>query len=614
VRLSAAPFFTPKKMLMWRLILIGCMLFVGSLKAQDAKLAQQYYADGEFEKAVVLFEKLYAQEVENEYYFDRYIDCLLELQRYDDCEKILTKLIRRRPNDVKLYIAYGRMYEQQNKEDEALKQFRKAIEQMPKERYAVIKLANAFTNLNKFDLAIETFEKGARIINDSQFFAYQLADLYRRKGDIPKMITQYLNSLETSPDRAENIKTFFQRYLSQDDIKELRNQLYERVQANANAPQFVDVLAWVFLQEKDYKNALRQVRALDKQLKENGVRVYQLAQIAANDKDYDVAIDAYEYIVSQKGMESPFFLDAKQESLRCRRNKLVEGYSYTQEELKVLEQQYEYFISEFGKSRGIAPLIMELADLEAYYINNLPKAIELLTDLLKINNLPANIQGQTKLNLGDYYLMRGEIWESTLLYSQVDKAFKDDLLGNEARFRNARLSYYSGDFQWAQSQFDILKASTSKLISNDALDLSIFILENLGMDSTGASLNLYSQADLLIFQNRFDEAFQKLDSLLTLYPGNELEDDVLYSKAKVFMKKREFEKAAEMYQKILDKYPTEIRADNSLFALAELYEKQLNNKTKAKELYEKLFIDYSGSTFAVEARKRFRILRGDKAG
>ncbi len=600
---------------MWRLLLIGCcVLFVGSLQAQDAKLAQQYYADGEYEKAVVLFEKLYAQDVDNEYYFDRYIDCLLELKRYDDCEKIITKLIRRRPNDVRLYIAYGRMYEQQNKEEEALKQFRKAIEQMPKERYSVIKLANAFTNLNKFDLAIETFEKGAKIINDSQFFAYQLADLYRRKGDISKMITQYLNSLESSPDRAENIKTFFQRYLSQDDIKDLRNQLYERVQANSNAPQFVDVLAWVFLQEKDYRNALRQVRALDKQLKENGVRVYQLAQIAANDKDYDTAIEAYEYIVAQKGNESPFFLDAKQEALRSRRNKLVDGYSYTQDELKVLEQQYEYFINEFGKSRGIAPLIMELADLQAYYINDLPKAIGLLSDLLKINNLPANILGQAKLNLGDYYLMRGEVWESTLLYSQVDKAFKDDLLGNEARFRNARLSYYSGDFQWAQSQFDILKASTSKLISNDALDLSIFILENLGTDSIKTPLTLYSQADLLTFQNRFDEAFQKLDSLLVLFPGNELEDDVLYSKAKVFMKKREFEKAAEMYQKVIEKYPTEIRADNSLFALAELNEKQLNNKTKAKELYEKLFIDYSGSTFAVEARKRYRILRGDKPG
>lgn len=597
------------------MFVLGLLLLGGPLSwGQDIKLAQQYFADGEYEKAAVLFEKLHSQDLDNEFYFERYVDCLLELKRFEDAEKFITRLVKRRPSDSKLYLAYGRLLEQQEKPEEALRQYRKAIEQLSRERYAVVKLANVFTNLGKYDLAIETFEKGIKLGNDSQSFSFQLAELYRRKGEMGKMIAQYLNNLESFPDRAENLKTIFQRYLGKEDFEELRNQLYAIIQERPNQPQFVDVLAWVFLQEKDYKNALRQLRALDRQLKENGVRVFQLAQIAANDSNFDVAIEAYEYVVTQKGVESPFFLEAKQEALRCRRNKLVEGYAYSREELLKLEQQYESFITEYGINRGMAPLVMELADLEAYYLNNLDKAIDLLQQILNINNLPANLQGRVKLDLGDVYLLRGEIWESTLLYSQVDKSFKDDLLGNEARFRNARLSYYSGDFQWAQSQFDILKASTSKLIANDALDLSIFILDNLGLDSTETTLNLYAQADLLIFQNRFDEAFQKLDSLLLLFPGHSLEDDVWFSKAKVFTKKRDYAAAAAMYTKIIDNYPTEIRADNALFALAELQEKQLGDLDKAKALYEKLFIEYSSSTFAVEARKRYRLLRGDKAG
>jgi len=373
------------------------------------------------------------------------------------------------------------------------------------------------------------------------------------------------------------------------------------------------MLAWVFLQKKDYKNALRQVRALDKQQKGDGLRVYQLAQIAANDKDYDVAIEAYQYVID-KGPGNLFVTDSKQEYLRCRRNKIVEGYNFTKEELTALEKQYEAFIAEYGKNRNSASLIMEFADLEAIYLNNLDKSIALLSELITLPGISASMLGQAKLNLGDYYLMKTEVWESTLLYSQVDKAYKDDILGHEARFRNARLAYYSGDFEWAQTQFDILKASTAKLISNDALDMSVFISDNLNMDTTERALRYYAEADMLIFQNRFNEAFSELDSLIKEFPNNSLEDDVWYLKAKVFAKKRDYVQAGKMYELILENYPDEIRADNSLFALAELYgnENQLNDKVKASKLYERLFIDFSGSTFAVEARKRYRLLRGDK--
>ena len=291
---------------------------------------------------------------------------------------------------------------------------------------------------------------------------------------------------------------------------------------------------------------------------------------------------------------------------------IVEDYIYTKEELLSLENEYESFLNEFGRNTQTIPIIQEQADLEAYYLNNIDKAINLLTPCLQFQAIGKARLAAVKVSLADYYLISGERWEASLLYSQVDKDHGEDLIGQEARFKNAKLSYFFGDFDWAQSQFDILKSSTSKFIANDALDLSVFILENKGEDSIMAPLQTYAQAELAVFQNRFGDAFAILDTLLTQYPNNELEDDVEYLKAQIYFKKQEYQKAAEMYQLILDKYKEEIKADNALFELAQLNEIQLNNKEKAKELYEKLFIEYSGSTFAVEARKRFRILRGDK--
>jgi len=237
--------------------------------------------------------------------------------------------------------------------------------------------------------------------------------------------------------------------------------------------------------------------------------------------------------------------------------------------------------------------------------------VRLLNSVVETKGVKPKIQAQAKISLADYYLMQGEVWESTLLYSQVDKKFKEDLLGHEARFRNARLSYFRGDFEWAQSQFDVLKASTSRLIANDALDLSVFIMDNLGLDTSALALQAYADAELLVFQNKFEDAFAKLDELKTNFPGHELEDDIVYLKADIYGKLRRYDEAVAAYQSILDNYPESIRLDNSLWKLAGLYENQLGDKEKAKELYETLFIDYSGSILAVEARKKYRELRGD---
>lgn len=580
--------------------------------AQPAKLAQQYYQNGEYEKAASLYEQLYQANERNPYYFDRYVDCLIYLEQYADADKVISRQLRKDPENVNLYVTAGRLYERQMMEAEAKKQYEAAIENLPPNQYTITRLANAFLSQTKYDLAIKTYEKGAELLKDEQVFAYNLGDLYRRKGDVPKMIENYLNSMDANPDLVNNLKVIFQRYLTEEDYRELQAQLYQRIQNNDRNLYNNELLTWVFIQRKDYRNALRQVKALDRRLKENGGRIFRLGEVAADDGDFDAAIEAFDYIVEEKPA-STFYIDAKREGLRNRRNRLVQGYNYTEADLRELEEQYASFLEEFGKSRATASIILEMAELEALYINDLQKATSLLQGMIELPGVDPVTLAWGKINLADYYLMQDEVWESTLLYSQVDKDFKEDLLGHEARFRNAKLSYYNGDFQWAQAQFDVLKASTSKLIANDALDLSVFIMDNLGLDTTATAMEMYAQSELLVFQNRFDDAFRKLDSLLIEFPDHSLDDDVLYLKAKVYRKQRQYEKTAELLQKIIDVYKEEsIRTDNALFQLAEMYENQFDDKEKAKSLYETLFIDYSGSTFAVEARKRFRILRGDK--
>ena len=586
-------------------------LHLPAAQAQNLDLANQYYQNGEYQKAASLYSQLLDNDDQSDIFFNRYVDCLINLEQYDECEKAIKKQLKKSPENVSLYVTYGNLYERQEKTDEAKAQYERAIEKMAPDYVSVNRLASLFINSGKYDFATQAYERGSKLMKDPNRFAFNLGELYRRKGEPAKMIEYYLNALTADPGKIYTIQTLLARYLSPSDFTELQTQLYTRIQTDEN-PDLVELLAWSFVQRKDFKSALRQYKALDKRLDENGQRVFNLAKDAADARDYDTAISGYDYIVAEKGQLNPFFFEAKREVMECRRKKITEGFDYTQDDLKMLETEYENFLSRFGKGKPTSSIVLQLADLEALYINNLPKAISLLEDLKQSPGLDRDQLARTKINLADYYLMHGDIWESTLLYSQVDKDFKEEQIGQEARFKNARLSYFNGDFQWAQAQFDVLKASTSKLIANDALDLSVFIMDNLNLDTTAAAISLYSAAELLVFQNRFDEAFLKLDTLRRDFPDHSLQDDILYLEAQVYEKKRNYEKAAEMYRQVADKYHEDIRADNALYALAQLYEFKLNDAEKAKTLYEKIFMDYSGSVFAVEARKRFRILRGDK--
>lgn len=596
-----------------RIITLLLIAFTSVLKGQDPRLAQQYFSDGEYEKAAGLYQSLYLKSPNNDSYFNRYLECLMALKQYDESEDLVKKEISKRPKEVLLYVSYGNLLIRRNEEDKAEKQFELAIDKLPADVSAIHRLGNAFTQLTKYDLAIKTYEKGEKLMGSQVSFTYNIADLYRRKGDMQTMIKYFLDGLEEGTVQIQGVQSLLIAYLDPEQYKNLQASLFQKLDRNPESIPLSELLQWSFIQVKDYSNALRQAKALDRKLNENGSRVYSIAVAASTDNDLRAAIEGFNYIKEKGPTGVSYYHEACRQVLSCRRQLIVERNDYKKEDLIQLETDYQKYKDEFGTNNLSAPLIIEYAELEARYLNNLDKAIQLLLELVKINIVEAHLKANAKLDLGDYYLITGERWEATLLYSQVDKEFKEDELGEMARFKNAKLSYFAGDFEWAQEQFDILKRATSRLISNDAIDLSVFILDNLNQDTTGESLSIYSQAELKVFQNQYDSALYLLNQIPFTDPEAKfLEDDVWYLQAKIYNHLKQTDTAIEKYNLILEKHKEEIRADNSLYELAKIYDYQLNDKEKAKELYEKLFIEFSNSVLAVEARKRFRILRGDK--
>lgn len=587
-------------------------LSLSAFAQQDAKLANHYFQSGEYEKSAQIYKKLSNQNGYNDYYFNQFLESLMALEEFDIAEKELNETLKKRPKNIELHVAYGNLLERKAESDKADAQYRIAISKLNQENQnAISGLGNSFMRLTKYDLALETFLKGEEIIGNKGIYAYNIAEIYRRKNKKAEMISYFLNSSMASSNRISSVQNYFTKYLSsKEEFELLRKGLYEKVKIDPENIFYPEMIQWVFIQNKDYKKALRQARALDMRLDENGSRLYNLARIAKNDKDYDTAIDAYSYVIENKPVNSSYFMESKKELLDTKRKKITRS-QYTQEDIVSLKEEYIKFLNDNGRSSRTSLIVLELAELEALYLNDLTSAITTLNELILYPGLNNYVKANAKLALADYYLMTDEIWESTLLYSQVDKEFREDHLGEKARFKNAKLSYYTGDFQWAQEQFDILKSATTKLISNDAIDLSVFIMDNANLDTTYAPLALFAEAELLFYQNRAEEAHQKLDSISLVYSDHTLIDDLLFVKAEHLSGQGKFDKAILLYEKIISDYPEEIRADNALNGLAIIYEQKLSDPEKAMTLYQSLFMEYPDSTFSISARKNFRRLRGD---
>ena len=390
----------------------------------------------------------------------------------------------------------------------------------------------------------------------------------------------------------------------------LKEELQKRIQKNPDKIAFIEFLIFVQLQQKDFYGAFIQSKSLDKRLNEDGQRMYELAKLFVTNKQWSVSKQCFDYIIL-KGPSNLFFDASTIDKLSVEFLSLTES-SLTQREAFIsLEVNLLKANEKYKNSYLSSGLIKDIASLKAYYLDKSSEAIILLEDYLLNNSLEIQLKAELKLMLADIYLISGEIWEASLLYSQVEKDFKYDAIGQEAKFRNAKLSFYAGDFAWAKSQADVLKGATTKLISNDALDLSLIISDAIAVDTNEAPLKLFACADLMIRQHKYEEAIVKMDSINLLYSSNTLGDDIYFKKAQIYMIQKKYKDVESMYKNILEYYPNELYADDAQFKLGELYEYYLSDKEKAKQIYQELLLNFSGSTYAVDARMRYRELRGD---
>ena len=584
-------------------LLIFCFNLVSF--SQNENLAKNYFDRGDFEKALPIYKALFENNQNRNDYFLSYIATLQQLENFEESQKLLQERLTLTRNHPLFLIEMGRNYLIQNQSKEADSYFQQAIQSIDENPRITYTVANSFEKYSLLDLAVSAYEKGASL-DENLNFDSQLARIYGEQGELEKMFDSYLSIIERNPSFLISAQRNFSRYITDDPLNEandlLRKALLRRSQNNPDL-FYNQLLSWLFVQQKQYDRAFVQEKAIFNRTFESLNEMMELALIALDEEAYEIANEILSNIIENSTSERDR-LQAFQYSMK------IESKTAKKENFAEVEKKYQNLIALFGEDTKTFEIQLDYYRFLAFQNNKKQIAVENLKKLSR-ENLSRYQEARVLMELADILVFDEKFNEALIYYSQIQNKVKNDPIAQEARFKVARTSYFKGDFEWAQTQLDILKKSTSQLIANDAMELSLLISDNSLEDTLQTALKKYARADLLDLQGKNQEAITVLDDILKNHKAESIEDEALLKQAQVFEKTNQFEKAIANYLMVIEFHNEDILADNANFYLAELYNKTLEQPEKAKEFYEQIIFNHQDSIFFVEARKQYRSIRGD---
>lgn len=584
---------------------------VGNQRQIDEKLARELYYKKDYEKARDIYKNLYDNYGQVQY-FNQYADCLILTGDYDAAEKAFKSFLKKNPQNWKSHIDLAYVYSQQGENDKARKYLNKVLKDVPETKNAIFEVANLLRNKNFNEQALDLFNKGAKNPNINYSFNLEKAYTYNSMLDFENATECYLLYLKEHPEQYEMVKNRFRVMMmydingNVDDV--IRMALLRKTQEDPENEEYSSLLMWYSLQQQDYELALMQLKALDRRGDGDYERdLIYIAQIASDNRQYDIAVDAYDYIL-KKSDEGVYYVQATVGFIKNSYEKAVMEGNHDKKFYENLSKKIDEVFEKIGFSGDMIPLVLVQADIMAFEMQYYDEAQALLNNVLEMN-MPPKTKAEVKMKLADIYLLTDEVWEATLLYSQIEKSLKNEPIAHEARFKNAQLRYFIGEFEWANAALNILKSATSKLVANDAMTLSLTISDNLEYDTV--ALKRIAKADYYIYQHRYELANQMLDSVVAYNPNEVSLPSAFYRKAKIAYNAGDYEFADSLYRRVYEGYADSYIADEALIEDALLLENQLNIKEDAMECYSRLFDYYTASVYVAQARKSYRRLRDE---
>lgn len=582
------------------------LLWSGFTFSQNEQLAQYYYDKGDFEKAKISYEQLLNSSPSNTQYFLRTVESYQQLQQFDAAQKIIQERYNRYKQGVFL-VELGYNFQLQKNESKARNYYDQAIEKIKTNPNDVYGIGNSFEKKVLLEYALKAYQTAMQV-QPNYNFNFQIGMLYGQLGKTDLMIDLLLTESFQNPQNSNLIQTQLSRFMNgETDNTAFKDAMRKALILRTQKDQDVfwnHYLSWFYVQQKEFGKAFIQEKAIYKREPESLMSIVNLSQFALNEDDTETASEILNFILlNTKDLD--LLVQSNAQLMQIKIDKASEtDYAAISTELEHLLTTYE-----------ITAFTLSLQIIQAHFLAfNLKKTEEAKTIVKKALELNLNEyqKADAKMELADILLLEEKFNQALIYYSQIQLDLKNDVMSHEASLKAAKTSYFKTDFEWALKQFKELKSANTQLIANDALEYFLLINDNTVADSTQTALKQFAKGDFLIYQNKKQEAIKQFQNILKSFKGQEVEAVTMLRLGKIYESLKDYNSALSQYQQIIDNHSDGIYVDEALFFSAEIYNDELKDIEKAKPLYEKVIFNHQDSIYFVDARKKYRELRGDK--
>ena len=588
------------------IILLLLIPFISISQNNDVQKAQSLFSKGDYEKAVQIYEKLPSNKLPR--FYSSYLYSLNALSKYKEAKKVAQKMYLRDKNNLR-YLSDVIIFERKNDDkSQASKNLNILIKELKTKPSQALTISNNFNRNEMYDFAIKVLDATENDNNRSNYLI-QKAENYSSLLDYEKMITCLLDLLEYNASRELYVRNKFQKTIYNFGIKNenfnksLKKLLISYSNKNSKNPIYSDLLVWYFIQNKNYEMAYRQSVSMDLKFGDYDFTLLDIASLFQEEKKYMQANKVYNYIIS-KNKKDKLFYQAHAQKIN------LAFVSDNQQLIKEVRENYDNYELDFPLNKITVNFYSAYAKFQALHKNDYESSEKIFLKILNLDNIKDEVDvAEAKLNYSDILVYNGRIWEALIYYSQVEKKFKENPIGHQAKLKIAKVYYYNGDFEVAQAQLDVLKRSTSKLISNDAIDLSLLITDNLSLDTTDIVMRMYAKAEMLAYQRKYIEALSLYDSLINKYQFHSLVDEALFEKYKIYYELEDFDNCIFALNKILDYSLNDILADDATYFLAKIYDEKINDINLALLNYNIIIEKFQGSIYYDFSRKKIRSIQ-----
>jgi len=580
-------------------------------------LGENFEQSGNPDKAREIYEDLYKRNPSNMQYFISLNRIYVSLKQYEASEKLINQRLLSSPQDINLYGLLGSTYYLTGDENKGFSIWEEGIKKVPDEPINYRIMANYAIERRAFEKAIDFLKRGKKLSDNALMFSFDLANLYSLTMQYREAAEEYLSIILKNPEQYQAVQNGILSYINKVDALIITTDVFDK-KRDENNINLSYLLASLYIQGKMYERAYRIFSEIDSKLKSDGKELLYFAQSLYNDHQFVLAVRVFGDIIDKHPTSSIISnaklgyaktLEATIENINNDASAWKPfSFGKTGDPQKVDEiiAKYNEINNLYSHSEVANEALFRTGDLKYSKLNDLDGAKGIFNKLIaETPNSQFGIKSYEKL--GDIYLEEGNLEKSKEMFKKlIQSSLIAENEKNYARFKEAKISFYEGNFPIGRDLITNIIQNYKDNNSNDALELSL-LLNTMANDSS--NLVIFANAELLSEQKKFSQAREKYLIISQNPQAFVLQNLAKLRVAEMDLALDNYDSSMKLLQEIADEKEKNIYSDKALYLQGNIYQYAKKDIPKAIEIYESLLERFPNSIYLDAARESINKLK-----